>query len=61
MVSLPDICPTWPDYILAQPSVMTVSQQSDEFWSGAGGFLLRVNRSSSAAASERITVLSTDA
>jgi hypothetical protein len=38
-----------------------VSQQSEEFWSGgADGFLLRVSRSSSAAASERMTALSTD-
>lgn len=61
MVSLSDIHPTWPDHILAEILMSTVSQQSDEFWSGgADGFLLRVSRSSSAAASERMTALSTD-
>ena len=43
------------------PGPKLVTQQSDEFWSGGtDGFLLRVSRSSSAAASERITALSTD-
>jgi hypothetical protein len=61
MISLADICPTWPDHISAETLMTMVSQQSEEFWSGgADGFLLRVSRSSSAAASERMTALSTD-